>query len=88
MKNIQFSQIMPHLIAVLLFIIVSCVYFYPQLEGFQLRQSDTEQAIGMSKEISDFRAKFGKEPLWTNSAFSGMPCLSDIFSTFKLCCTS
>ena len=26
-----------------------------------------------SKEITDFRAKYGEEPLWTNSMFSGMP---------------
>ena len=26
-----------------------------------------------SKEIGDFRAKYGEEPLWTNSMFSGMP---------------
>ena len=26
-----------------------------------------------AKEIADFRAKYGEEPLWTNSMFSGMP---------------
>lgn len=63
----------PHFIALIIFIIVTGIYFYPQLLGLKLRQGDTEQAIGMSKEISDFRAKFHKEPLWTNAAFSGMP---------------
>lgn len=67
------KKLLPHMIAVVTFIVLTCIYFYPQLEGLQLRQGDTEQAIGMSKEISDFRAKFGTEPLWTNSAFSGMP---------------
>ncbi len=69
----RLKTLVPHIIAVLLFIVLACVYFYPQLEGLKLKQSDTEQSIGMSKEISDFRAKFHKEPLWTNSAFSGMP---------------
>ncbi|HEY4785247.1 MAG TPA: YfhO family protein [Bacteroidales bacterium] len=67
------KKLLPHAIAVLTFIVLSCIYFYPQLEGLQLRQSDTEQSIGMSKEISDFRTKYGKDPLWTNAAFCGMP---------------
>lgn len=67
------KKLLPHLIAVVTFIVLSAVYFYPQLEGFQLQQGDTERAIGISKEIGDFRTKYGKEPLWTNSSFSGMP---------------
>ena len=69
----NFKKLLPHVVAVVTFIVLTCIYFYPQLEGLKLRQGDTEQAIGMSKEVSDFRAKFGSEPLWTNSAFSGMP---------------
>jgi hypothetical protein len=69
----NFKKLLPHVIAVVIFIVLSCVYFFPQLEGLQLRQGDTEQGIGMSNEISNFRAKYGTEPLWTNSAFSGMP---------------
>jgi hypothetical protein len=30
----------------------------------QLRQGDIERHQGMSKEITDFRAKYGSEPLW------------------------
>lgn len=67
------KKLLPHVVAVVIFIALACAYFYPQLEGFQLQQGDTERSIGMSKEISDFRAKFGSEPLWTNSSFSGMP---------------
>ena len=67
------KKLLPHIIAVVIFVVLSCVYFYPQLEGLQLKQGDTEQSIGMSKEISDFRTKYGTEPLWTNSTFCGMP---------------
>ncbi len=73
MEKLQFKNLIPHIIAVLLFIIVSSVYFFPQLEGYQLRQNDNEEHLGMSREIVNFRDKFHKEPLWTNSAFSGMP---------------
>ena len=69
----RFKSLLPHVIAVATFIVISAVYFYPQIQGLQLRQGDTEQSIGMSKEISDFHAKYHHEPLWTNQAFSGMP---------------
>ncbi|MBP7498040.1 MAG: hypothetical protein KA792_10290, partial [Bacteroidales bacterium] len=71
-KNL-FSKLFPHIIAVLLFIILSFIFFYPVLEGKKLRQGDIINHKGMSKEITDFREKTGKEPLWTNSMFGGMP---------------
>src|SRR5665811_1555685 len=38
-----------------------------------IRDSDTTVSKINSKEISDYRAKFDREPLWTNSIFGGMP---------------
>ncbi len=67
------NKALPHVAAVIVFIILSAVYFSPQLSGYLLKQSDIEQHIGMSKEVFDFRAKYNSEPLWTNSTFSGMP---------------
>ena len=64
---------MPHLVAVLVFTVVSFVYFYPVLEGRKINAHDTKVYEGSSKEISDYRAEYGKEPLWTNSMFGGMP---------------
>jgi hypothetical protein len=43
------------------------------LEGKQLRGNDTRVHLINSREIQDFRDKYDKEPLWTNSIFSGMP---------------
>ena len=63
----------PHLLAVIIFITVSLVYFYPQLEGKTLLTNDGTVSSNSSKEISDFRTKYGEEPLWTNNMFSGMP---------------
>lgn len=71
-KNI-FKSSLPHLIAVALFTLVSFVYFYPVLEGKVLKANDSTVSNINSKEIRDFREKEGKEPLWTNSIFSGMP---------------
>ncbi len=73
MKNFQFQVLAPHLSAIVIFLILTFVYFSPMLEKKQLRQHDNIQFRGMSKEISDFREHSGKEPLWTNSMFGGMP---------------
>lgn len=67
------KKLLPHVIAVLVFIIISFSYFNPLLDGKSIRQGDIMQFIGMSKEIVDFREKTGTEPLWTNSMFGGMP---------------
>ena len=64
---------LPHLLAIFIFTILSLVYFYPVLEGKVMNTNDGTVAQNSAKEISDFRAKYGEEPLWTNSMFSGMP---------------
>lgn len=71
MKNIQ--KIIPHLLVIIGFAIVSLVYFYPILQGNKIFQSDIVQYTGMAKEQNDFRKETNEEPYWTNSAFGGMP---------------
>ncbi|NOQ25211.1 MAG: YfhO family protein [Bacteroidales bacterium] len=72
--NKQFVQkILPHLTAVIIFLLLSAIYFSPQLKGDKLHQNDKLQSQGMSKEIVDFRKETGEETLWTNSTFGGMP---------------
>ena len=73
MKNI-FMKALPHLIAVVLFVLVSAAYFSPVMDGFALRQGDIDNWKGMSKEIADYRMLHdGEEPLWTDAMFGGMP---------------
>lgn len=72
LKN-KLRPYLPHLIAVVIFMIVAFAYFYPVLEGKVLKANDSTVSKINSKEIQDFRQKTGKEPLWTNSIFSGMP---------------
>ncbi len=67
------KKIIPHVIAIVLFIAISFTYFSPVLQNKTLHQHDVSMFKGASKEIQDFRDKTGKEPLWTNSMFSGMP---------------
>ena len=63
----------PYILAIVLFMVISVIYFSPVLEGKKLQSSDGAQFKGMSKEIVDFREQAGTEPLWTNSMFGGMP---------------
>ncbi|WP_034045416.1 YfhO family protein [Wocania ichthyoenteri] len=69
----SFKKILPHLLVLLGFVVLSLAYFSPVLKGKQILQSDIVQYIGMSKQQKDFRANTGEETYWTNSAFSGMP---------------
>ena len=63
----------PYILAVVLFLVISVIYFSPVLEGKRLQSSDGAQFKGMSKEIVDYRNATGKEALWSNNMFSGMP---------------
>lgn len=68
-----FSAIAPHIFALLLFIILSYVYFTPVLEGKQLLGHDTESWMCMAKETVDYNETNDDVTLWTNSMFGGMP---------------
>jgi hypothetical protein len=72
MKN-WYKPAIPHIVAAVIFMTLSVIYFYPILEGKVMNANDSTVAMHSSKEIADFRAEYGEEPLWTNSMFSGMP---------------
>jgi hypothetical protein len=69
----QLQKLYPHLLAVLGFVFIAIVYFYPVIQGKKMMQSDIVQYTAMAKEQNDFRISENAEPYWTNSAFGGMP---------------
>lgn len=73
MKNIDFKKILPYAGGVVIFLILSAVYFYPVIEGYRIKQSDIKLSKGMAQEIRDHREVFDEEPLWLGNMFSGMP---------------
>jgi hypothetical protein len=75
MKKINFTtQVLPHIIAVAVFLIVTLFFFKPIFfDGQALQQGDIEQFKGSAKELSDFRKETGEEGLWASTMFSGMP---------------
>jgi len=73
MKNQLLLKLAPHATAVIVFFIISLIYFNPLLEGKQLTQSDIRQYEGMVREKKQYEKETDKPVLWTNSMFGGMP---------------
>ncbi len=70
----NYKNYLPHGAAIVIFAILTILYFKPLFSGKELRQDDIARHKGMSKEIVDYRkAHNDAEPLWTNSMFGGMP---------------
>ncbi len=73
MKKIAWKQIMPHLVAVAVFLVIALVYCKPVLEGKVLQQTDVTLWKSIAQNSFQYREKHGEFPLWTNGIFSGMP---------------
>jgi Bacterial membrane protein YfhO len=74
MPKLNFAKLLPHIVAIASFIVISLIYCKPALEGKVLQQSDIAHWKGMSKDIQDYKETHdGVAPLWTISMFSGMP---------------
>lgn len=73
MRSPLLQQVLPHIAAILLFLILNSFYFSPQLSGKVVEQSDIIQYLGMAKEVKDYKKETGETSLWTNSMFGGMP---------------
>ena len=73
MKKSTKINIAKHITVIIFFIITAVLFFSPVLKGKKILQNDIVQYSGMSKELKDYRLKYGKETYWVNNAFSGMP---------------
>src|ERR1700678_820692 len=67
------KKALPHIIAIAVFLIVAVIYCRPAVEGKVLGQSDVQQWKGMAQQSFENKEKHEHFPLWTESAFSGMP---------------
>ncbi|MCK9154958.1 MAG: YfhO family protein [Paludibacteraceae bacterium] len=61
-----------HVGSIVLFLLLTVVYFSPKLEGKQLQQGDIEKWEGMAHEAAEYE-KEGGSSAWCGSMFSGMP---------------
>jgi len=65
--------LLPHIAALLIFVLLIFAYFPEIFSGKSLRMDDIEQHKGMANELADFRERTGEEAIWTNAMFTGMP---------------
>ncbi len=72
MKSILL-KILPHAVAVLVFLIIATSFFTLLGDDYGLKQHDIENVMGMSKELVDYRLQNGEEGLWSDNMFGGMP---------------
>ncbi len=73
MKKIDWKKLLPHAIAVVIFMIVAVIYCKPTLEGKVLQQQDVTLWKSMAQNSFEYQKKHGHFPLWSNGIFSGMP---------------
>lgn len=69
----QFKTVLPHLIAIVVFYLVSCITFAPEFSGKTLVGGDKKAYQGASKESSDYSRELEERQNWTGTTFSGMP---------------
>ena len=69
-----FKKILPDVIAILVFAVISFAYFCPAVtEGRILSQHDSVAGIGAGQESKEYMEQTGERTRWTNSIFGGMP---------------
>ena len=74
MKKFNFKSLVPHLIAIAIFLIAAVFFCKPSLEsGTVLKQGDIVGWQGMSHQSFEYKEKHGHFPLWTTNMFGGMP---------------
>jgi hypothetical protein len=73
MKKGLFSRLVPHLIAIAVFLLAAVIFCSPALSGQVINQSDVVHWKGMAQNLFEYKEKFGHFPLWTTSMFAGMP---------------
>ena len=70
----KLKSFLPDIIAVVAFVFISLVYFFPaDIEGRILNQHDAGAGIGAGQEVAEYHERTGKETRWTNALFGGMP---------------
>lgn len=68
-----FKKILPDVLAVVLFALISVAYFFPaDIEGKILYRHDSSAGKGLGREMTEHRAETGEVTRWMNSVFSGM----------------
>ena len=68
------KKCLPDVVAVVLFAVISFVYFMPaDIDGRILYRHDSAAGRGAGQEMLQYQKQTGEQTRWTNALFSGMP---------------
>ena len=80
MKQITFKTLLPHLVAIAVFLLVSVIFCKPALEtDVVMQQGDFTAASAMKQQSVEYKKIHGTYPLWATSMFSGMPAYQIVY---------
>lgn len=73
--NLWLKKALPHVLAILVFLVVTLLFCKPVLDGKVLNQHDSGISgwKGSAQNAFEVKEKTGTMPLWSTSVFSGMP---------------
>lgn len=78
----------PHIIAIVSFLVITFAYLSPVFSGKDIFGGDTQSYMGMAHEANTYNATHDEQTLWTGSMFSGMPtyqiCMKDDSSIISI----
>lgn len=68
------KKLLPDLLAILAFVLLSFAYFFPaDIENRILFQHDIAAGAGAGQEVKEYYEQTGERSRWTNALFGGMP---------------
>ena len=73
MQKKWLRPLIPHGIAVAVFLLIAVLYCKPAFEHKVLSQQDYSQWKAMAHNSFQYKEAHGHFPLWTEGMFSGMP---------------
>ena len=73
LQQTQGRKVWSIIAAIVVFAVITWVYFYPVFEGKRIKQHDLEMHKGMAHELTEYRESTGETALWTDAPFGGMP---------------
>ncbi|MES2776900.1 MAG: YfhO family protein [Bacteroidota bacterium] len=80
MKSFNWKSLIPHLIAVGVFLLVALIFCSPALDSsVVIQQGDMAGTQGMTHQSFEYQQLHGHLPLWTTNMFGGMPAFQTVF---------
>jgi ABC-type multidrug transport system fused ATPase/permease subunit len=74
MKSFSFKTILPHIIAIVIFLLITLIFCRPALDpSLIMKQGDVTGWQGMSHQAIEYKEQHGHLPLWLTNMFCGMP---------------